>query len=69
MKISKKITKGIITDGELRRFGQKNENLHNTIVKDIMTKKPLSINKDVLAIECLNLMNKNRISECYPKKN
>ena len=39
----KKLTKGIITDGELRRFSQKNQNFHSIPVKKIMTKKPLSI--------------------------
>ena len=35
----KKLTKGIITDGELRRFSQKNQNLHNISSKRNYDKK------------------------------
>ena len=44
----KKLTKGIITDGELRRFSQKNQNFHNISVKEIMTKNPIGIDKNEL---------------------
>ena len=43
-----KKTKGIITDGQLRRFNQKNLNLHSKKVKDIMTKNPVGVDKDML---------------------
>ena len=36
----KGITKGIITDGQIRRMSQKNENLHKLKVKEIMTRNP-----------------------------
>ena len=64
-------TKGIITDGELRRFGQKNQNIHNTLVKEIMTKNPIGINKDELAAKALSLMNRKKITSLcvYEKKN
>ena len=42
----KKLTKGIITDGELRRFSQKNQNFHNIPVKRVMTKNPIGIDKN-----------------------
>ena len=35
----KKLTKGIITDGELRRFTQKNQNLHNYMRGIFLLKK------------------------------
>ena len=44
-----KKTNGIITDGQIRRFSEKKGNLDNLRVKDVMTKNPISINKDVLA--------------------
>ena len=67
----KKFTKGIITDGELRRFSQKNQNLHNILVKEIMTKNPIGIDKNELAVKALSLMNNKRITSLcvYNKKN
>ena len=46
----------------MKRASQKYKNLHNLKVKDIMTKKPLAVDRDVLAVQCLNLMNKKRIT-------
>ena len=67
----KKLTKGIITDGELRRFSQKNQNLHNIPVKEIMTRNPIGIDKNELAAKALSLMNNKRITSLcvYNKKN
>ena len=58
----KKITLGIITDGQIRRFSQKNSNLHSLTVEKIMTKKPISINKNALAVKALSLMNNKKIT-------
>ena len=65
-----KKTKGIITDGQLRRFNQKNLNLHSKKVKDIMTKNPVGIDKDMLAAKALSLMNSKKITSLcvYSKK-
>ncbi len=67
----KKLTRGIITDGELRRFSQKNQNLHNTSVRKIMTKNPIGIDKNELAAKALSLMNNKKITSLcvYEKKN
>ena len=66
-----KITTGIITDGQIRRFNQKNSNLYELKVKNLMTKKPISIDKDALAVKALSLMNSNKITSLcvYQKKN
>ena len=66
-----KFTRGIITDGELRRFTQKNQNLHNSSVKEIMTKNPIGIDKNELAAKALSLMNNKKITSLcvYEKKN
>ena len=59
----KKQTSGIITDGQIRRFSQKNlHNFHKLKVKDIMTKKPISIYKHELAAKALGLMNNKKIT-------
>ena len=66
-----KITTGIITDGQIRRFNQKNSNLYALKVKNLMTNKPISIDKDALAVKALSLMNSNKITSLcvYQKKN
>ena len=68
---SKKNTIGIITDGQIRRFNQKKINLNEQLVKKIMTKNPVSIDKDSLAAKALNLMNDKKITSLnvYNKKN
>ena len=67
----KKNTTGIITDGQIRRFNQKNSNLYKLKVKNLMTKKPISIDKDALAVKALSLMNLNKITSLcvYERKN
>ena len=66
-----KRTKGIITDGQIRRFNEKKENLFNLSAKEIMTKNPISIDKDALAVKALSLMNEKKITSLcvYDKKN
>ena len=65
-----KITKGIITDGEIRRFNQKHSNLHSMLAENIMTKNPISIDKNALAAKALSLMNTKKITSLcvYDKK-
>jgi len=67
----KKNTTGIITDGQIRRFNQRNIDLLNLSVKDIMTKNPISIEKDALAVKAIALMNSKKITSLsvFNKKN
>ncbi len=55
-------TSGIITDGQVRRISQKNTDFHFLPVKKVMTKKPISIDKDELAAKALSLMNRKKIT-------
>ena len=57
-----KKTTGMITDGQVRRFTQKNPNFQELLVKQIMTKKPISIDKNELAAKALALMNSKKIT-------
>tara|TARA_B100000902_G_C27292949_1_gene908277 strand:+ start:136 stop:1104 length:969 start_codon:yes stop_codon:yes gene_type:complete len=57
-----KKTIGIVTDGNIRRVSQKNPNFHNLLIKEIMTKKPVSIDKDELAAKALSIMNNRKIT-------
>lgn len=53
---------GIITDGDLRRQLEKGADIYNLRVEDIMHSSPLSISKNKLAIEALNVMKEKNIS-------
>ena len=57
----KKIS-GIITDGQIRRFSGRSVDFHLLPVKKIMTKKPITINKNELAAKALSIMNTNKIT-------
>ena len=62
VKNNKGFTVGIITDGQIRRSNEKSVNLQLLSVKKIMTKKPLSIEENVLAVRALSIMNEKKIT-------
>ena len=60
---NKKETTGIFTDGDIKRTIQKkNLSLSNLIIKSLMTKNPISIEKDVLGAKAIELMNRKKIT-------
>ena len=59
---NKNKTIGIITDGQIRRFTQKNTNFQSLPVKKIMTKKPIFVEKEELAAKALSVMNNKKIT-------
>ena len=68
----KKLTTiGLISDGDIRRYSQKNQNLHSITVKEIMSKNPIAIDKNELAAKALSIMNNKKITSLcvYEKKN
>ena len=54
--------RGVISDGDIRKLSQKNLNFHSLPVKKIMTKKPISIDKNELAAKALSIMNLKKIT-------
>ena len=56
----KKMTVGIVTDGDLKRKIQKYKDIKDLKIKNVMTKNPLSIDSNELAARALNLMNSNQ---------
>ena len=58
----KKETTGIVTDGQIRRFSQKDSNFQSLPVKQIMTKKPIFLDKNELAAKALSIMNNKKIT-------
>ena len=57
-----KKTSGIITDGQIRRISEKEGNIDKLKVKNVMTKNPISVEKNILAAKALSLMNSKRIT-------
>ncbi len=54
---------GIITDGDLRRMLTKTENFLPLTAKDIMGKSPKTINENAMAVDALEMMETNDISQ------
>lgn len=53
---------GIFTDGDLRRVLDRNINLHETVIDDVMTKDYQSVQQDALAIKALQLMKQKAVN-------
>ena len=65
-----KRTIGIITDGQIRRVNEKKDNIQSTKVSQIMTKNPISVEKNTLAAKALSIMNTKKITSlCIHEKN
>jgi len=58
-----KMITGIVTDGDLRRMLQKDISIDSLKAKDIMSSNPKSIFKDELAVNALNIMKQNNITQ------
>ena len=65
------ITKGIFTDGDLKRSLRRKKSIKNLRIKYVMTKKPYSVDENTLTSDILKQMNNRKItSVCvYDKKN
>ena len=61
--LDKNIVVGIITDGDIRRVLNQNQNPMNLKVSEIMVKNPKFVSGDMLGSEALNLMNKSKITQ------
>jgi arabinose-5-phosphate isomerase len=53
---------GIITDGDLRRAMSRSPNVLAMAAADVMTKNPITIRRDVLAVEALKIMETHKIT-------
>jgi len=54
---------GIITDGDLRRMLVKADSFHGLTAKDIMSKNPKTISNEAMAVEAIEIMDKNSITQ------
>ena len=61
--LDKNIVVGIITDGDIRRVLNQNQNPMNLKVSEIMVKNPKFVSGNMLGSEALNLMNNDKITQ------
>ncbi len=54
---------GIITDGDIRRMLTKSTEINHLTARDIMSKNPKTIHDDAMAIEALNRLETNSITQ------
>lgn len=60
---------GIITDGDLRRMLTKVDNIAGLTARDIMTQNPKVIEQDAMAIEAMEMMDNNGITQILVQEN
>lgn len=60
---------GIITDGDIRRMLKNNTNFKDLKAIDIMSPKPKTIEQDSLAVDALELLEANKISQLLAVEN
>ena len=65
------ITRGVFTDGDLKRLMKKRNNIENLKIKDFMSKNPYAVDQNTLASDVLSQMNKRKITQAciYNKEN
>jgi arabinose-5-phosphate isomerase len=54
---------GIFTDGDLRRHLEIDEHLPRRKIKEVMTRNPTVVNKDMLAAEAMRILREKKIDE------
>ena len=54
---------GIVTDGDLRRMLEKSDNIQGITARDIMTQHPKTIEPDEMAVNALDIMRNNSITQ------
>ena len=69
IKNHKKLTTGILTDGDLKRVSSLQSNILNLKIKKVMKKNPISVDKNMLAAEALSIMNSKKITSLCVHQN
>lgn len=54
---------GVVTDGDIRRMLYKNTNISNLKAEDIMSRNPKTIAYDAMAVDALDVIQENKISQ------
>ncbi|MFN3593966.1 MAG: SIS domain-containing protein [Thiobacillaceae bacterium] len=53
---------GVFTDGDLRRLLDRDVDVRNLMIREVMTRNPRTISEDVLAVEAARLMQEARVN-------
>ena len=53
---------GIFTDGDLRRLLDRDVDVRNAMIVDVMKRGPLTISEDVLAVEAVHIMEQTKVN-------
>lgn len=59
---------GIITDGDIRRMLENSSDLDQLKAKDIMSQNPVTVSADTMAVQALDIMQKNNITQILVTK-
>src|SRR6056300_168990 len=62
---NQKVTKGIFTDGDLKRLIQKNKIHNNLKIKQFIKINPYAVEENTLAFDVLKQMNKKKITSAF----
>ena len=62
-------TTGILTDGDLKRINNIKLSFKDLKLKKVMTKRPISVDKDMLAAQALSIMNNKKITSLCVHQN
>ena len=65
---NKKVTTGIITDGDIKRIAQRYENFRDLKLKKVINKSPISVDINISS-ESFGLMNSKKITSLCVHKN
>ena len=60
---------GIITDGDLRRMLAKTDNFEALTAQDIMSASPKTIDNDAMAVDAMDVLETNGISQLLAEEN
>ena len=60
---------GIITDGDIRRMLENSADINKLQAKDIMSKDPVTVSSDTMAVNALDIMQKNNITQILVTNN
>lgn len=60
---------GIITDGDIRRMLKNNTEFKDLTARDIMSPAPKTIDQDALAVDALEMLEENKISQLLAMEN
>ena len=69
IKNNRDYTTGILTDGDLKRINNIKLSFKDLKLKKVMKKRPISVDKDMLAAQAISIMNNKKITSLCVHKN